>query len=240
MHVNSGNIVINGGEFTIETKDDGITADDYVQIKDCKVTINSCYEGIEGAKIEITGENTIIDIVSLDDGISTASDKLDKQDIYLYIENGKISINASGDGIDSNGFVLIKGGFLYIDGPISGGDSSLDSETGVLVNGGYLFAAGSLEMVETPASNSSQYVVSLAVKSQINSGTKISVLDEESNEIMSYTLEKSAQSIIISCPTFEEGKVYIIKGDSTTLSTFTISSTITSIGASFEHQGGRR
>lgn len=244
IHVNSGNVFINGGEFTIETKDDGITADDYVQIKDCSVTISSCYEGIEGAKIEIVGENTVISIVSSDDGINAASDTLDKQDIYIYIENGKISINASGDGIDSNGSVLITGGALYIDGPTSGGDSSLDSETGILVNGGYLFAAGSLGMVETPASNSSQYIVSLAVKSQIQSGTKISVLDEEGNEIMSYTLEKTAQSIIISCPEFEEGKTYTIQGDSTTLSSFTISSTITTIGSSTtiggEPQGGRR
>ncbi|NNL71270.1 MAG: carbohydrate-binding domain-containing protein, partial [Acidimicrobiia bacterium] len=35
---------------------------------------------------------------------------------YLYINGGTISIDAYGDGIDSNGYVVMTGGTVTIDG----------------------------------------------------------------------------------------------------------------------------
>ena len=66
-------------------------------------------------------------------------------------------IGSEGDGVDSNGTILISGGELYIAGSGNSADAALDADGGILINGGYVFAAGSLGMVETPASNSSQY-----------------------------------------------------------------------------------
>ena len=39
----------------------------------------------------------------------------------LVINGGIVHVNASGDGIDSNGTITINGGEIYVDGPTSGG-----------------------------------------------------------------------------------------------------------------------
>jgi hypothetical protein len=49
---------------------------------------------------------------------------------------------------------------------------------------------------------------------------------------MSYALLKNCQSIIISCAQLEKGSSYSLYGGDTLLSSFTISSTITTIGSS--------
>lgn len=79
-------------------------------------------------------------------------------------------IGSEGDGVDSNGTILISGGELYIAGSGNSTDAALDADGGILINGGYVFAAGSLGMVETPASNSSQYCVSFARNTSISAG----------------------------------------------------------------------
>lgn len=238
LHVNYGNIFINGGTFAINTLDDGVTADALLKITGGTVIVNSCYEGLEGAQIEITGDTTKIDIVSQDDGINAASDI--SNNLHIIVSGGEVYVNASGDGIDSNGSVLISGGIVYIDGPSSNADASLDSESGILVNGGYLFAVGGLGMVETPASNSSQYIVSFAQSSSIASGTNLILADENDNSLFSFQTGKSSQSVIISCPELENGKTYKIYGGSTLLATFTINSKITTIGttSSSKNPGG--
>ena len=59
-------------------------------------------------------------------------------------------IGSEGDGVDSNGTILISGGELYIAGSGNSTDAALDADGGILINGGYVFAAGSLGMVESP------------------------------------------------------------------------------------------
>lgn len=231
MHVNYGNVLINNGTIELETLDDGITADKLVNIKGGCLKVLSSYEGIEGAQIQISGEDTSIEVYASDDGINAASD-IKSENLYILIKGGTTYINASGDGLDSNGSIQITGGYLYIDGPTSGGDSAMDSETGILVNGGYIFSVGSLGMVETPASNSTQYVISFAKSSSIPANTTLSLKDSNDNELLSFTTSKTSQSIIISTPKLEKGKTYKIYEEETLVATFTINNIITSIGSS--------
>lgn len=234
IHSN-GSIVISGGQYTISAGDDGIHADSILKISGGTITINKCYEGIESAKIEISGGT--IALTSSDDGIN-ASDGTTTQmnqsnsNCYIIISGGKISVNASGDGLDSNGTVLISGGETYVNGPTSGADGSLDSNGGIIVNGGILVAVGSLGMVETPTTTSSQYVVSFATKTPISSGTRISLTSSDGSEMYAeLTTLKASQSVIISCPNLQLNSTYKIYGGSTVLSTFTVSSKITQIGS---------
>ena len=228
IHANSGDAHIAGGTFTINTLDDGITSDKLTLIEGGNITIESSYEGIEGGYVEISGGT--VNIISSDDGINAASDDESVKE-YILISGGEITVDASGDGIDSNGSVLMTGGTVTVYGPTSGGDGALDSETGIIVQGGTLFACSSLGMVETPATNSTAYVLSYAQNSAVTAGTTITVKDSSGNKIYSVTVKKNCQSIIFSLPEFENGGTYSLYDGETELTTFTISSIITSVGS---------
>ncbi len=229
IHANSGNILIESGDLTLNTYDDGITADILVEITGGTIDIESCYEGIEGAYVRIGGGT--ISVTSSDDAINAASDDESVKE-YIVIDGGTITVDASGDGLDSNGSILITGGTVTVYGPTSNGDGALDAETGIIVQGGTLVALGTLGMVETPSTNSTQYVLSYAQNSAIQAGETLYVKDSSGNVILTIEAQKSCQSVIVSTPDFQNGATYTISNESGDLATFTISSIISSVGSS--------
>lgn len=237
IHTNSGSTFVKGGTYTLNTYDDAITSDLLTQIDGGNITIQSSYEGLEGAYVKITGGT--LSIFSSDDGINSASDDTSINE-YIIITGGNITVDANGDGLDSNGSILITGGTITVCGPTSNADGALDAETGIVVQGGKLIAYSSLGMVETPSQNSTQYVVSYGQKTNIASGTTVTLKDSSGNEVLSFTTEKVCGSIIISCPELTKGETYNLYIGSTLTSTFTISSQITTLGASnnFNGMGG--
>lgn len=229
IHANSGNILVESGDLTLNTYDDGITADLLVEITGGSIDVESCYEGIEGAYVRIGGGT--ISVTASDDAINAASDD-ESINEYIVIDGGTITVDASGDGLDSNGSILITGGTVTVYGPTSNGDGALDAETGIIVQGGTLVALGSLGMVETPSTNSSQYILSYAQNSAIQAGETLCVKDSSGNVILTFEAQKSCQSVIVSTPDFQNGATYTISNKSGDLATFTISSIITSVGSS--------
>ncbi len=228
IHSNSGDILIFGGNYVIRTFDDGMSADNLLKIKTGNIEILSSYEGLEGGYVEIEGGN--ISIVSTDDGINAASDDTSIKE-HIIISGGKIVVNASGDGIDSNGTILISDGEVIVFGPTNGGDGGLDSENGILVNGGIVFVTSTLGMVETPGSNSTSYVLSYASQTTMTSGSTFKITDEFGNELYTVDLLKNCQSIIISIPQFEVNQKYNLYINDQLVETFTIQSILTSIGS---------
>ena len=229
IHTNSGDVLIAGGKYTISTFDDAITSDSLTKITGGDITITTCYEGIEGAYVEIEGG--IIDLTASDDGINAASDDT-KIAEHIIISGGDITVDASGDGIDSNGSILISGGTVTVHGPTTGRDAGLDADRGIVITGGSVFITSTLGMVETPSSNSTQFVVSYAHQSKISAGSTVTLCDGEGNSLVSVTVKKSCQSVIISSPDLEKGKTYSIYGGSTKMTDFTVNSIITTIGSS--------
>lgn len=235
IHCNSGDVYISGGTYTISTSDDGVTSDGLTKISGGEVTITDCYEGLEGAYVEIT--DGTVNIEADDDGINAASDDESVTE-YIIISGGDITVNAQGDGIDSNGSVLITGGRVVVYGPTNGGNGGLDSETGVLVKGGTLFVTSALGMVETPGQNSTQYVLSLATQTSLSSRKVITVEDSDGNELFSTTLQSSCQSIIISLPDFVKNSTYYVYSDGTQIASFTPTSILTYVGTSSSQMSG--
>ena len=237
LHSN-GELLIEGGSLTLSSGDDAVHSDNLLQITGGSIAIDKCYEGVESAKVEISGGT--IEIESYEDGINAADGTQNRVGVsndncHIIISGGYISVNcigSEGDGVDSNGTILISGGELYIAGSGNSTDAALDADGGILINGGYVFAAGSLGMVETPASNSSQYCVSFARNTSISAGTTLYLCDSEGNCIMYFTAPRNCQSLILSCPQFENGKAYSIYGGDSELAAFTISSVITTVGSS--------
>ena len=229
IHANSGNVIIEGGTYTLSTYDDAITSDILTKITGGNITIDKSYEGIEGGYVEISGGT--IDLTASDDGINAASDDRNITE-HIIISGGDITVNASGDGIDSNGSILISGGTVTVHGPTNGGDAGLDADRGIVITGGTVFVTSTLGMVETPSTNSTQYVVSYAHQSTILSGSTITLCDKDGNALISVTVKKNCQSIIMSSPDIKKGETYSIYGGSTKMTDFTVSSIITTIGSS--------
>ena len=232
LHVNNGNAFVLSGNITLTTLDDGLTADGLVRISGGRIKVASSYEGIEGAYVEIVGG--VVDVTSSDDGINAASDDTSIVE-HIIIDGGTVTVNADGDGLDSNGTILISGGTIMVQGPTSGGDGGLDADGGILVNGGTLFVVSSAGMVETPASNSSQCVISYAQNTQIAANTEIKLVDASGNTIVSAKTAKTCQSVIVSSGEIASGSTYTLYvGDVATQ--ITITSTITFAGTA--SQGG--
>lgn len=152
IHTNSGSALIYGGQIKISTLDDGITADLHLLVKDGDIDIQASFEGLEAELIEIEGGT--IKIVSDDDGINAAGGS----EPQIIFSGGKTYVYAKGDGIDSNGNLIINDGEVYVlqEGGYNG---ALDSDGDIIVNGGTLVAVGSSGMPEVPSSSSSQCVI---------------------------------------------------------------------------------
>lgn len=248
--IHSNNYVgITNGNIDISSGDDGIHADKEIIIDNGNINITKSYEGIEAAKITINGGN--ISLVASDDGINVAggmdssgmsrpgqNNYSSDTDNILTINNGTIYVNATGDGIDINGSGYVYGGDITVDGPTNSGNGSLDYDREFIVNGGTFIAAGSSGMMQTISSSSTQYNVAIVFSSTYQD-KKISIVDSNNNEVISYTPSKSFSSIVISSKIFAKNSTYTIKVDEEDYSTFTISSISTSVGrTSMGGQGG--
>lgn len=227
IHANSGDILIQDGNYTIHTLDDGVTADNLLKILSGDINILSSYEGLEGGYVEIEGGN--ISITSLDDGINAASDDSSIEE-HIIISGGKMIVNASGDGIDSNGCILITDGEVIIFGAISGSDSGFDSETGILVKGGTLFVTSTLGMVEMPGSNSTSFIISYASQTTITSGSSFMIADQSGNVLYAIDILKNCQVIILSIEQLELNGQYSLYINNQLVEKVTILFNITNVG----------
>lgn len=204
IHANE-NVYIMNPVITIQTGDDGIHADDLLEIYNGSIDIQKSYEGLEAANISVY--NGIISIVASDDGMNVAGGAdgsgfgpvdedtfAEKQQYVLTIAGGSITIDATGDGLDSNGGIVQTGGTVIVDGPSDGGNGALDYDTSYLMNGGTLLALGNDRMLQTASDDSTCYGVTAYYSQNLEKGTRISVLCN-GNELISHELKREANSI---------------------------------------------
>lgn len=130
VHADNELYIVNG-TFYIECGDDGLHADNNLIIDNIDLLIENGYEGIEGSSITINSGT--IDVHVLDDAINSSSDTG-----TLTINSGTIYLYSKGDGMDSNGELVINGGTIIIenDAIYTGGDSAIDVTGAITINGG--------------------------------------------------------------------------------------------------------
>ena len=206
-------IQVMGGDLNLTAGDDGAHADDTLYVADGTIVINDSYEGLEGAIVIIDGGN--ITLKADDDGINAAGgndgdmgpgDQFStKEGYYVVVNNGDVYVSAQGDGVDSNGDIYITGGTLVVDGPTSGGNSAMDMERGnFAVSGGTLIASGSSGMLVNPT-EASQPVITVVFSSEQQSGSLVTLTDEDGNALFTVDPEKTYQSVMISSPELAQG-----------------------------------
>ena len=242
VHTN-GVLEIFDGTFSVTSGDDGFHADTALTVSGGVISVEKCYEGLESAALSVRGGD--ISVVSRDDGFNAAGGAdssalgdrpgrggFSNSTCTVEISGGTVFINAAGDGIDSNGSILISGGKTVILGPEDNGDAAFDYETAGTVTGGTLVALGSSGMQEMPESTE-QCTALLTFSS--SSGGNVVLTDENGQEIFSVKTEKKFDCALVSSPLMQVGKEYTLSCNGKTLVTF--EQTTTAFGNSSSRGG---
>ena len=121
---------------------------------------------------------------------------------------GSLYVNASGDGLDSNGTLTISGGYTVVCGPTQGDTATLDYESSGVITGGTFIGTGAAGMAQT-FSDSEQGVIAVSAGS-CAAGTAITLTDGKGNTIISYSPGVSFSVVILSSPEIIKGRPYTI------------------------------
>lgn len=233
---------IRGGSLTIAAGDDGIHSDGDLILSGGVTGITESVEGIEGMRVAVSGGE--ITLFASDDGVNAASPDASGDtmrtvsDCWIKISGGRLEIDATGDGIDSNGDLLVTGGETYIAGPVSGGESALDYSGSAVITGGVFAAAGSSGMAMNFGASSTQAAFLVTVTQGFSGGT-VTVTDASGTELLGWSCEKSFDSLLFSCPELTVGETCTVTVGDQSLSV-ELTDTITGSGGMGGFGGGQR
>lgn len=136
------------------------------------------------------------------------------EESLIQINGGTITINAGGDGLDSNGVLEVTGGTVYVSGAANNGDGALDYGISASITGGTVIAAGFSGMAEGFGSDSTQLSYLYNTSQTMSAGTEIIVKDSSGAVILSWAPDKEFNSVVVSSPEFTSDETYtIVIGD---------------------------
>ena len=200
-----GFVYIESGLFNITAAKDGIQAETLVKLSGGEINVTS------GGNIDITSSD---DSINAADGSGSSAGGAPganaSSDVYINISGGYITVNASGDGVDSNGNIDISGGVILVSGPASDGNSALDCDGTATVTGGTAIFCGSAGMAETFSDSSSQPSLMYTLDSAAAAGKSVALVNSEGKVIASFVPSKQYINIVISSPYLAVGSSYTL------------------------------
>lgn len=229
LHSNT-TLQIDDGNLYLSANDDGIHAENSTIINGGAIKIAKSYEGIEA--IEITVNGGTIRLNASDDGFNacggssmmgggfgrpgqsfeSTSPSSDETPLLTF-HGGYTVVNASGDGIDSNGCINVTGGTVIVygptdngNGPIDHGDARTDQLT---ISGGTLLAIGSSGMADT-AVGQDYGVIAFKMRSAFPADTTMGIFDSDGNLIIAFDAPKAFASVVLSTASVQSGATYTI------------------------------
>lgn len=243
----SGSIVIEGGEFQVASRDDAFHGDLDVVVLGGKINVSESKEGLEGCRVTVKGGDIYVkssddginaaastdsqgengDRDRPEDGMGymgepagkTGAARKSKTDnnIYIKITGGALTVDAGGDGLDSNGSLYVEGGAVYVSGSESQGNSALDYDGNGIITGGIVVAAGSAGMAQGFTEDSTQSFILQILSETQAAGTSIKLTDKALKELAAWNPLKQYSSVLISSPDLRKGETYILTaGNETT------------------------
>ena len=151
-------------------------------------------------------------------------------DAAINISGGTVTVNAEGDGIDSNGTATFSGGTVTVNGPAAGGNNALDSNGDLLLNGGTVTAGSTADMFEAPSSASTSGYLKITDSSALTQGSTVQVTDSSGTVVANYTITTSGvQLVLVSNKNIVKGQSYTV---SVTSGSVDAASTTAASGAS--------
>ncbi|MBQ6094142.1 MAG: carbohydrate-binding domain-containing protein [Lachnospiraceae bacterium] len=237
-----GYVYIVDGDITINAGDDGIHGESRVVIEDGKIDIAKCTEGIEAAIVEIDGGDVNVvasdDGINATDGSGTegfggfggfggrggfgqqgskdganGASGQTTPGVYILIAGGKVTVDAKGDGVDSNGGLYVTGGEVYVNGPENGANGALDYDSTGEITGGTLIAIGSSGMAMN-FSSSTQGSALVTFSGSHAAGETVQLKDSKGNVIVSLVSARKFATVVVSSPLMKQGETYTLTAGS--------------------------
>ena len=151
-------------------------------------------------------------------------------DAAINISGGTVTVNAEGDGIDSNGTATFSGGTVTVNGPVAGGNNALDSNGDLLLNGGTVTTGSTADMFEAPSSASTSGYLKITDSSALTQGSTVQVTDSSGTVVANYKITTSGvQLVLVSNKNIVKGQSYTV---SVTSGSVDAASTTAASGAS--------
>jgi len=167
-------------------------------------------EGLD-TEMHLTIHGGDIRIQSGNDGINTNEDGISVTTILggsLHITAG---LGEEGDGIDSNGYLVIRGGTV-ISSAHPASDAGLDSDLGSFIHGGTVIALGSA--MDWAESDSEQVTMNLQFANHQTAGSSVVITRDNGEVLFAYDPKldealgenlRAFSGAVISCPGFAVG-----------------------------------
>lgn len=174
------------------------------------LTIHADNEGMDSElHLTINGGNIVI--ASGNDGINTNEDGVS----VTTINGGNLRIRVTGetgegDGIDSNGWLVINGGTVIAEACSHSMDAGVDSDMGIHINGGTLMATG--HMLDRIEDGGQTYAVFSFTQPQTG-GQTVALKNDEGVTVMEYTPENDYSIMILSSPELKDGAYNLWSGE---------------------------
>ena len=177
-------------------------------------------EGLD-TELHLTINGGSIAIRSDNDGINTNEDGVSVTTINAGTLHIIAGLGEEGDGIDSNGYLVINGGTV-VSAANPAADAGLDSDMGSYVNGGTVIALGST--MDWAESDSQQVTMNLQFAQMQSSGSAVIVTKEDGTVVFAYDPsedeilsgnERQYMGAVISCSGFAVEETYNVYLDGT-------------------------
>ena len=159
-------------------------------------------EGLD-SELHLTVNGGTINILSGNDGINTNEDGIS----VTTVNGGTVNIQVTGstgegDGIDSNGWLVINGGTVIASACSTSGDAGIDSDMGIHVNGGTVVASGN--MYDRLEDGSQTYAVFTFAERQ-KGGTTYTLKNDKEQIVNEWTPANDYTYLVVSSPDLAPG-----------------------------------
>lgn len=130
----------------------------------------------------------------------------------LTINGGNLTVYAEGDGLDSNGSILMNGGTVLVYGPTRSGNGAIDYNGTFEVNGGILMVTSCGTMEQGISDTSKATMVKQSFETKVVAGSQIVLQSASGEELYEFEIQKDCNYIAVAATDIEDGTTISVKG----------------------------
>lgn len=130
----------------------------------------------------------------------------------LTINGGNLTVYAEGDGLDSNGSILMNGGTVLVYGPTKSGNGAIDYNGTFEVNGGILMVTSCGNMEQGISDTSKAIMVKQNFNTTIATGSKIVVQNASGEDAYEFVVQKDCTYIAVAATDISSDATISVKG----------------------------